>query len=98
MGATLLVADERLGYTLTDRATLTAFQDRVDLVSLRAEEPALINVYHVIELNPEGRPRVNRAGAHAFATWITSAARAGGHRRVRERARRSSWPRTGREP
>lgn len=73
MGATLLVADERLGYTLTDRATLTAFKDRVDLVSLRAEEPALINVYHVIELNPEGRPRVNRAGAHAFATWITSA-------------------------
>ena len=72
MGATLLVADERRGYTLTDRATLAAFQSRVDLVPLRAEEPALLNVYHVIELNPDGRPRVNRAGAHAFATWITS--------------------------
>ena len=73
MGATLLVADERRGYVLTDRATLAAFSHRVDLVPLRAEEPALMNVYHVIELNPEGRPRVNRAGAHAFATWITSA-------------------------
>jgi tungstate transport system substrate-binding protein len=72
MGATLLVADERLGYTLTDRATLAAFHGRVDLVPLRAEEPALLNVYHVIEVDPAGRARVNRAGAHAFAQWLVS--------------------------
>jgi len=72
MGATLLVADERRGYTLTDRATLAAFHGRVDLVPLRAEEPALLNVYHVIAVNPQGRPRVNRAGAHAFAQWLVS--------------------------
>jgi tungstate transport system substrate-binding protein len=70
MGATLLVADERRGYTLTDRATLAAFHGRVDLVVLRAEEPALLNVYHVIEVNPAGRPRVNVAGGHAFAEWL----------------------------
>jgi tungstate transport system substrate-binding protein len=73
MGPTLLVADERRGYTLSDRATLEAFRERVELVPLRGEEPALLNVYHVIEVNPAGRPRVNAAGAHAFAEWITSA-------------------------
>lgn len=70
MGATLLVADERQGYTLSDRATLAAFHGRVDLVALRAEEPALLNVYHVIEVSPAGRPRVNVAGGHAFAEWL----------------------------
>jgi len=72
MGATLLVTDERHGYTLSDRATLAAFHGRVDLVALRAEEPALLNVYHVIEVNPSGRPRVNVAGGHAFAEWLLS--------------------------
>lgn len=72
MGMTLMVADERRGYTLSDAATLAAFRDRVELVALRGEEPALLNVYHVIEVNPAGRPRVNTAGAHAFAVWITS--------------------------
>jgi tungstate transport system substrate-binding protein len=87
MGLTLLVAEERRGYALSDAATLQAFKDRVELVALRGEEPALLNVYHVIEVNPAGRPRVNAAGAHAFAEWITSARgqdiiaafRAGGH-------------------
>lgn len=72
MGTTLLVADERRGYTLTDRATLAAFRSRVDLVALRAAEPALLNVYHVIELNPRGHSRVNVAGGHAFAEWLLS--------------------------
>lgn len=73
MGATLLVADERRGYTLADRATLAAFRSRVDLVALRAEEPALLNVYHVIEVNPAGRSRVNVASGRAFAEWLVSA-------------------------
>jgi tungstate transport system substrate-binding protein len=72
MGTTLLVADERRGYTLSDAATLQAFRDRVDLVALRGAEPALLNVYHVIEVSPAGHPRVNVVGARAFAAWITS--------------------------
>ncbi len=72
MGATLLVADERLGYTLSDAGTLAAFRGRVDLVPLRGEEAALRNVYHVIELEPRGRPGINVAGGTAFADWITS--------------------------
>lgn len=72
MAATLLVADERRAYTLTDRATLASLARRVDLVVLRPPESALLNVYHVIEVNPEGRPRVSASGARAFADWITS--------------------------
>jgi tungstate transport system substrate-binding protein len=72
MGPTLLVADERRGYTLSDAGTLAAFRDRIDLVALRGQEAALRNVYHVIEIQPEGRPRMNAAGGRAFAEWITS--------------------------
>lgn len=74
MAMTLLVADERGAYTLTDRATLAAFRHRIALVPLRPPEPSLLNVYHVIEVSPTGRPRVNAIGARAFADWITSPA------------------------
>ena len=72
MAATLLVADERHAYTLCDRATLGALQRRVDVVALRGEEPALLNIYHVIEVAPAGHPGLNTEGARAFADWITS--------------------------
>jgi tungstate transport system substrate-binding protein len=72
MAATLLVADERLAYTLCDRATLGALRRRVELEALRGEDPALLNVYHVIEVSPEGHAGLNAAGARAFADWITS--------------------------
>jgi len=73
MSASLLVADEHRGYTLADRATLRALRRRVDLVALRGAEPGLLNVYHVIEVNPAGRLRVNAAGARAFADFVGSA-------------------------
>lgn len=72
--ATLLVANERRGYTLTDRATFGALRRHLDLVALREDEPALLNIYHVIELNPAGRPGINAAGGHAFAEWLMSPA------------------------
>ncbi|MBI4543140.1 MAG: substrate-binding domain-containing protein [Gemmatimonadetes bacterium] len=72
MAATLLIADERRAYALTDRATYATLRRRLDLVPLREREAALLNVYHVIEVNPAGRPRVNADGARAFADWIVS--------------------------
>jgi len=72
--ATLLVADERRGYALTDRSTFGALRRRLDLVPLREREPALLNIYHVIEVNPAGLPRVNAAGARAFADFMVSPA------------------------
>jgi tungstate transport system substrate-binding protein len=72
MSTTLLVADERRGYTLTDRGTLAWLRSHVDLVALGEADTALLNVYHVIEVNPRGRERVNAEGARAFADFVTS--------------------------
>ena len=72
MSNTLLVAFERRGYALCDRATYGALRARVDLVALREREPGLLNVYHVIEVNPRGRARVNTDGARAFADFMVS--------------------------
>ena len=74
MSTTLLVADERRGYALTDLATYGSLRRRLDLVPLRGEEAALRNVYHVIELNPAGHPRMNVDGGRAFADFVTSPA------------------------
>lgn len=74
MAMTLVVADERRAYAITDRATLAAFRRRVDLVPFRGPEPSLLNVYHVIEVALAGRVRGNPVGARAFADWITSPA------------------------
>lgn len=72
MAATLLVANERGAYTLTDRATLGYLRAHVDLVALCAPEPDLANVYHVIELTAAGHPRMNAEGGRAFADFVVS--------------------------
>lgn len=71
MGATLKVADEKDAYTLTDRATYLANKDNLGLDVLYEGDAALLNVYHVITVNPEACPKVNQAGALAFATFLT---------------------------
>jgi tungstate transport system substrate-binding protein len=72
VAATIRLADERHAYILCDRATLRTLGDAVDLVPLRQPEPGLLNVYHVLELTSTGRPRLNVAGARAFADWLLS--------------------------
>jgi len=72
MGATLIIASEKAAYTLTDRATYLANQDNLQLVILSEGDPTLLNVYHVIAVNPEKWPAVNADGAAAFADFLTS--------------------------
>ncbi|MBI5826015.1 MAG: substrate-binding domain-containing protein [Chloroflexi bacterium] len=71
-GATLTIASEKQGYALTDRGTFLAYKANLDLVILFENDPALLNVYHVITVNPEKWPQVNVEGAQAFADFITS--------------------------
>ena len=73
MGATLRVANEKRGYTLTDRGTYLAQLDNLSLDILTEGDADLFNVYHVIVVNPEKSSRINGAGARAFAAFITSA-------------------------
>ena len=72
MGATLTIASEKAAYTLTDRATYLANQDNLQLVILSEGDPTLLNIYHVIIVNPEKWPAVNIAGATAFADFLVS--------------------------
>lgn len=73
MGATLTLASEKSAYTLTDRATFLANQANLQLSILFEGVPALLNVYHVITVNPDKWPLVNYEGAMAFANFMTSA-------------------------
>ncbi len=72
MAATLLVANQREAYTLSDVATFGLLKPHLDLVALRGRDRDLINIYHVIELNPAGHPRMNVAGGTAFADFVVS--------------------------
>jgi len=71
MGATLKIAGEKAAYTLTDRATYLANPE--DLEILVQGDAVLLNVYHVITVNPEKWPNVNNEGAKAFAKFMTDA-------------------------
>lgn len=76
MGETLNVASEKGGYTLADRGTYLARHKarQLRLEILVEREPLLLNVYHVIEVNPARWPKVNAKGAKAFADFIVSPA------------------------
>ncbi|HEY5973187.1 MAG TPA: substrate-binding domain-containing protein [Geobacteraceae bacterium] len=72
MGQTLNVAAEKKGYTLTDRATYLALKKSLGLEILLEGDAKLLNIYHVIEVNPAKWPKVNAAGARAFADFLVS--------------------------
>ena len=70
MAATLRIASEKGAYTLTDSATWGALNDQLDLEVVVQGDPTLLNIYHVIGVNPTKWPRVNAAGAQVFAAYI----------------------------
>jgi tungstate transport system substrate-binding protein len=70
MGPTLNVASEKGGYTLADRGTYLALKKTLNLEILVEGDALLLNVYHVIEVNPAKWPKVNAEGAKAFADFM----------------------------
>ncbi|HEX7552275.1 MAG TPA: substrate-binding domain-containing protein [Geothrix sp.] len=72
MGQTLAIAAEKKAYTLSDRGTYLALRKKLGLAILHEGDPSLRNVYHVIEINAARFPRVNAAGARAFADFLVS--------------------------
>lgn len=73
MGPSLTIASEKAGYTLTDRATFLANKANLQLEILVEGDNSLLNVYHVISVNPEKWPKVNYEGAMAFLKFMTQA-------------------------
>ena len=74
MGASLIVASEKEAYTLTDRATYLSNRDHLELEILLEGDNALLNIYHVMTVNPEKWPQMNYDGALAFANFLTDPA------------------------
>jgi len=72
MGATLTIASEKNAYTLTDRATYLANNANLQLEILVEGDNALLNVYHVISVNPDKWSKVNYDGALAFIKFMTA--------------------------
>jgi tungstate transport system substrate-binding protein len=72
MGQTLQIADQKQAYTISDRGTFLAFKSRLALVVLVEKDERLLNVYHVIAVNPDQFPQVNKAGAQAFIGFLVA--------------------------
>ena len=72
MGAALNMAAATDAITLTDRGTWLAFGNHRDLIVLVAGDPALINRYNVIELNPQTHPTAKVEPARRLALWLVS--------------------------
>ena len=72
MGQTLNVANEKNGYTLADRGTYLSLKKNLKLDILMEGDAILLNIYHVIEVNPAKWPKVNAAGGKAFADFMVA--------------------------
>ncbi len=72
MGATLNIANDKRGYTLTDRATYLAQKKNLKLDILVEGEASLLNIYHVMQVNPEKFDKVNAEGGKAFVEFMVS--------------------------
>ena len=80
MGETLTFANETGAYTLADRGTYLSMGDSLpnliivvggDNIDANAD-PALLNPYGVIPVNPEKSEAINGELAEAFAGWLTA--------------------------
>jgi tungstate transport system substrate-binding protein len=76
MLATINVAAERMGYTMTDRGTYIKYEDNLGgnppLKILVEGDAALLNQYSVIAVNPKHCPNVKYDLAQQFIQWIVS--------------------------
>ncbi len=73
MGATLTMANEKQGYTLSDMGTYVSFKSKLNLVPIVDKGDILLNVYSVIAVNPQKVTVVkNLAMANNLITFLTS--------------------------
>jgi tungstate transport system substrate-binding protein len=72
MGQTLSVAAEKKGYTLADRGTYLSLKKNLGMDILVEGDKVLLNIYHVIDVNPAKFPKVNVEGAKAYADFVVS--------------------------
>jgi tungstate transport system substrate-binding protein len=73
MGASLQIANEKNGYILTDRATWLAQEKNLTNLQIVVEGGKdLMNIYHVMQVNPEKHDMVNSQDAEKFVDFMVS--------------------------
>ena len=74
MGETLMLANERNAYTLTDSGTFLAYtkDGKIQIVPIITTGDELLNVYAAMPVNPEKHPNVNYEGAQNFVNFLIS--------------------------
>jgi tungstate transport system substrate-binding protein len=72
MGEVLNMAAELKAYTLTDRATYSAYKAKTGLVIAVEGDKRMFNPYGIIAVNPAKYPSINYKGAMQLVEWITS--------------------------
>ena len=74
MGTTLMLAEEKGAYTVSDIGTFVAFQDQLDLVRLVDKGDNLRNIYTAIAVNPNIDPEINGYGIRILIEFLLSEA------------------------
>ncbi len=74
MEKTQRIANEKRGYTLTDRGTwlATKDKDKLDMAIVLEGDPVLFNQYGVMAVNPEKHKQVKFKEAMQFVDWLIS--------------------------
>lgn len=72
MGQTLNIASEKGAYALADRGTYLSLTRNLRLGVLHEGDRPLLNVYHVMNVNPARHPKVNAEGGKAFVDFMVS--------------------------
>jgi len=72
MGKTLLLTNEKNGYTISDRSTWISFNKRENLKIICENYPPLFNQYSIILVNPKLNNKLNIKDAKKYINWIIS--------------------------
>ena len=72
MGSTLLIANQKKAYTLSDRSTWIAFNEKENLKIVCENLPPLFNQYGIILVSNKINNNLNIEEAKKYIDWITS--------------------------
>lgn len=73
MNETLLLADEKKGYTICDKFSYALVRDLIGLeILVKGEDPFLKDTYSIIAVNPQRHPRVRYGTALMLIEYLAS--------------------------
>ncbi len=73
MGDTIITADTKEGYTLSDRGTYLSMKDKIKLnILFESDQKYLFNPYHVMAVNPARFPNVKYDLAMKYMAYVLS--------------------------